>query len=43
MNQEVPAWENVFDPVLEKYLEKDIPVLEKSSQRYASGHCFSPT
>ena len=26
---EVPTWE-VFDPVLEKCLEKDIPVLEKS-------------
>ena len=31
MNGQVPTWENFFDPVLEKYLEKDIPVLEKSS------------
>ena len=26
---------NFFNAVLEKYLEKDIPVLEKSSQKYA--------
>ena len=25
---EVPTWENFFDPVLEKGLEKDIPVLK---------------
>ena len=35
MNGEIPTLENLFDPVLEEYLEKDMPVLEKSSQRYA--------
>ena len=30
INQEVPTWENFLDLVLKKYLEKDIPILEKS-------------
>ena len=30
INREVPTLDNFFDPILEKYLEKDIPVLEKS-------------
>ena len=31
---EVPTWDNLSYPVLDKYLEKDLPVLEKSSQTY---------
>ena len=42
MNGELPTKETFFDPVLEKYLEKDTPILGKSricSQRYARVHC----
>ena len=28
-DEEVSTWKNCLDPVLEKFLEKDIPVLEK--------------
>ena len=30
MNGEMPTWEDFFDPVLEKHLEEDIPVLKQS-------------
>ena len=43
MNKEVPTLDKFFHPFWRKIWEKDVPVLEKSSQRYARGHCFSLT
>ena len=46
MNWEVPIYEHIFDPVLEIYLEKGIPVLENEglcSKKYTCGHCSSLT
>ena len=40
---EVPTWENFFDPVVENFLEKDIPVLKKSMNKVTVFHyqeCF---
>ena len=34
----MPTWENFFDPVLEKVLEKDIPALEKSLHKVTVFH-----
>ena len=36
----VAAWENSFDPVVEKSFEKDIPLQDEIN---AQSHCFSPT